>query len=187
MKLPKQIEIEKACSCDPTRQILNHVYFQRDAAGIHKDRLLATNGTIAAIVPVLAGAADVAGYICPAALKASRKSKLESPEFTANGVVKMADGQEFARGDFGKYPNIDQVTPRDETKFSVSIDAELLYQLACAIGSERGVTLEISGEGKAIRVKPTNNPRAKNAKGGSAKFAPACPDALGIIMPIVIS
>lgn len=185
MKLPEQIQIEKACSCDASRPMLNHVYFQRNADGFHKDRLLATNGVIAAIVPVLASESDVAGYICPASLKASRKSKLESPEFVANGVVKMADGQEFARVDLGRYPNMDAVTPKEETKFSISIDPELLYQLAQAIGSERGVRLEVSGDGKAIRVKPINNPRAKNAKGSQIKFVPACPDALGIIMPIV--
>lgn len=183
MKLPKNLLIEKACSADASRPVLNAVYFQRNAEGFHKDRLIATNGSIAAIVPVLASEDDAQGYITADALKASRKSKTE--DFTANGACKMADGQTFPRPELGAFPNVDCVIPKEETKFSVTLDPELLFQLAQAIGSERGVTLEISGEGKAIRVKPSNNPRAKNAKGNVVGFIPACMDALGLLMPVV--
>lgn len=185
MKLPKNILIEKACSGDATRPVLRSVYLDMSGTGPNGPaRLLATNGRIAAIVPVLSDAADSAGYIPADALKASRKSKMEAPQFTANGVCKMADGQEFTRPDHGNFPNIDQVIPKGETTFSISLDPELLYAVAQAIGSERGVTLEFSGEGYALRVKPTDNPRAESAKGANVGFAPACPDALGLIMPI---
>lgn len=188
MKLPKQILIEKACSGDATRPVLNSAYLDRSGTGPNgPGRLFATNGRIAAIVPVLVEDSDSAGYITADALKASRKcaANLEAATFSANGVLKMPDGQEFPRPDHGKYPNMEQVIPKDATVTAFSIDAELLYNLAQAIGSERGVTLEFSGDGKAIRVKPCHNPRAENAKGKLLRFEPACMDALGLIMPII--
>ena len=187
MKLPKNILIEKACSGDASRPVLNSVYLAMDGTGPNGPaRLLATNGRIAAVIPVLSESTDTAGYVTADALKAARKcaGKLDTATLSANGVLKMPDGQEFQRPDLGKYPNMDCVIPKDETKWSVSLDPELLYSLAQAIGSERGVTLEVSGEGKAIRVRPMSNPRAESPKGKTVGFAPACPDALGLIMPI---
>lgn len=145
---------------------------------------MATNGRIAAIVPVLAEEGDTAGYLPLDAIKASRKGKQETAQFSANGVCKMADGQEFQRPTPGNYPNMDQVIPKTDTKFSVSLDPEILYALSQAIGSERGVTLEICDDGKAIRVRPCNNPRAESAKGKRVGFVPASIEALGLIMPI---
>lgn len=187
MKLPKQILIEKACSGDAERPVLNSVYLALDGTGPNGPAcLLATNGRIAAVVPVMADPSDTAGYVTADALKAARKcaGKLETAAFSANVVLKMLDGQEFARPDHGRYPNMDAAIPKDETKWSVSLDPELLYSLAQAIGASRGVTLEFCGEGKAVRVKPMLNPRAETAKGAHAGYAPACVDALGLIMPI---
>lgn len=184
MKLPAQILIEKACSGDASRPVLNSVYLRKTDIP-SRGELLATNGRIAAVVPVLLSDADSAGYIPAEALKASRKGKSESPEFTANGVCKMADGQEFTRPDHGNYPNMDAVIPKGATVWSVSLDPSLLHDLAQAIGSGRGVTLEFSAEGHALRVKPCDNPRAESAKGKLERFAPAAPEAFGLIMPIV--
>lgn len=184
MKLHKEILIEKACSGDASRPVLHAVYLQKQENG--QARLLATNGRIAAIVPVVVDESDSAGYISHDALKAARKAAPRSAEcfFTANGVCKMPDGQEFSRPTPGNYPNVDAVIPKDETKFSVSLDPALLLAVAQAIGAERGVTLEISGEGRAVRVRPMNNPRAETPKGANVGYAPACSDALGLIMPI---
>ena len=184
MKLHKEILIEKACSGDSARTILNSVYLEKPESG--SARLVATNGRIAAIVPVSVDAEDSAGYITAVALKAARKAAPRSEEcfFSANGVLKMPDGQTFERPNPGKYPNVENVIPKDETKFSVSLDPALLLAVSEAIGAGRGVTLEISGEGKAVRVRPMVNPRAETPKGGSAHYVPACPEALGLIMPI---
>jgi hypothetical protein len=190
MKLPKNILIEKACSGDASRPVLNSVYLERMEDG--RSRLLATNGRIAAIVPVLCEEGDASGYITADALKAARKAagKLETASFTANGVCKMPDGQEFARPDLGKYPNVNQVIPKNETAFTVRLDPELLYRLAESIGASRGVSLEIivdtamPNANHAIRVRPLDNPRAETAKGSHAGYAPACMDAMGLIMPI---
>src|SRR6478736_5586854 len=187
MKIPKSILIEKAASGDATRPVLNSVYLDMSGTGPNGPaRLLATNGRIAAIVPVLAESSDAAGYIPADALKAARKAaaKLETASFVANGVCTMPDGQAFARPDLGKFPNVDQVIPKGETKWSVTLDPELLLAVAEAIGSARGVTLEFSGDGYALRVRPHGNKNAENAKGSNVRFAPACPDALGLIMPI---
>ena len=182
MKLPSSsVLIEKACSRDASRPVLNSVYLERMESGPIQARLLATDGRIAAIVPVVVTSDDKAGYIPTDALKASRK---HGGEFTANGACTMPDGQTFARPDHGKYPNIEQVIPKGETKFSVSLDPELLYAVAQAIGSERGVTLEFSAEGHALRVRPCFNPRAESAKGKLIWFSPAHAEAMGLIMPI---
>lgn len=185
MKIPKNLLIEKACSSDSNRPVLGSVYFERNFSGSHKDCLLATNGMIAAVVPVSASESDVAGSIPPEALKASRKNKSE--DFSCNGVCKMPDGQEFVRKDLGKYPNVSQIMPKGAVKFTASFDPELLYALAQAIGSERGVTLEFTEGTNAIRVVPCSNNNAKNAKGSRVGFAPACLDAMGAIMPILKS
>src|SRR6478736_1217316 len=114
MKIPKSILIEKAASGDATRPVLNSVYLDMRGTGPNGPaRLLATNGRIAAIVPVLADPADVAGYIPCDALKAARKAagKSEDASFTANGVCKMPHGQEFARPELGNYPNFEAVIP----------------------------------------------------------------------------
>jgi len=180
MLLPKNILIEKACSGDASRPVINHVYLQTLENQVHQARLIATNGRIAAIVPVVKHE-DTEGYISSEALKASRKG---NGSFVCNGVCEMPDGQKFSRPELGKYPNIDQVIPKDAATCSFSIDPELLYNLAQAIGSSRGVTIEYIGENKALRIKPTENPRAENSKGRMIHFTPECKDATGLIMPI---
>lgn len=183
MKLPSSsVLIEKACSGDASRPVLSSVYLERLENQPIQGRLLATNGRIAAVVPVVVTDADKSGYIPADALKAARKHG--NAEFLANGACVMPDGQTFARPDHGKYPNVENVIPKGETKFSVSLDPELLYSLAQAIGSDRGVTLEFSAEGHALRVRPCFNPRAESAKGKVVGFSPAHAEALGLIMPI---
>jgi hypothetical protein len=180
MNIPASVLIEKAASGDASRPVLNSVYL-RTTAIPSRGELLATNGRIAAIVPVLISAEDKAGYIAIEALKAARKG---NGSFIANSACTMPDGQTFARPDMGNYPNFDAATPKGETKLAISLDPELLYQLAQAMGSERGVTLEFSAENHALRVRPCDNPRAENSKGRTVRFAPASPEALGLLMPI---
>lgn len=186
MKIPTSALIEKACYGDASRPVLNAVYL-KTASAPHPAYLLATNGRIAAYLPVVTDEADKAGYVTAEALKAARKGAkgAETASFSANGVCKMADGQEFARPDLGNYPNMESIKPKDEVRFTVSLDPELLLQLAEAIGAARGVILEVRGENSAIVVRPCVNPRAENAKGRKVGYVPAELAASGLIMPVV--
>lgn len=166
-----------------SRPGLHHAYL--DTA---KSRLLATNGTIAAILPVSCDETDAPGWLTDDTLKAARKCSRDSAVYLAAGPVmaKMPNGMELERPQLGNYPNMDAVIPSEETKFSASLDPEQLIALAHAIGASRGVTLEFCGDGKAIRVKPCNNPRAKKPNGKIAGYAPAELGALGLIMPVLL-
>jgi len=166
MKLPKNILIEKACSGDAARAILNSAYLQKLENQIHPARLLATNGRILAVVPVLIGEHDSAGYVTQDALKAARKAaaKLNDMEFSCNSALTIKDGQTFSRPELGNYPNCDQVIPKDETVYSVSLDPELLLSLAEAIGASRGVTPEFIGQDKGFSCEAL-----RESKGGKGQ------------------
>ena len=184
MKLPKNVLIEKACSADASRAVLNHAYLETDAEGFHKSRLIASDGYILACVPLLVDSADKNGAIPAEALKAARSSEKRSEEITiaAYGVCKLPNGLEVARPDVGSYPKVDYLFPRGEVRHRISLDPELLYRLAQAIGSGRGLTIEVIEGSQAYRVRPHTNSGAKTPKGTLARFAPACPDAVGLIM-----
>ena len=184
MKLSKLALIEGACSQDQTRPAITGVYLEKNTE-TKTARLIASNGVILAILPVQTDDRDASGHIAPEAFKQARKA-CKSPEsfISANGICTLANGMEIGRPVLGNFPKIDQLIPGGESKFSVSLDPEQLFRLAEAIGSARGVTLEIVGEGMAMRVKPCRNQSAKNAKGGKVGFCPADSGAFGLIMPV---
>ena len=180
MKINKNCKIELACSTDKQRAAICNPYLEIDDKGA---RMIATNGQILAIVPVDPQEGDKAGLVPVDAIKDARKAKPASlPEATlaCNGNVKLLDGRQYPRPDFA-FPNYRAVLPAENrpAKFTVGIDAKLLWELAQAMGTQ-GVTLEFENELSAIKVRPS-------AAGQHGSIKPADYEARGVIMPIRIS
>ena len=148
-------KIELAVSKDTSRPQIGHVHLDVD-----KSRLLATNGHIAAIVPVQLDSGDTSGPISIDAIKQARKEDKRSGDYhiRANGGLELSNGAMLPReSDVQQFPDIDRViNPNGEPVVSVSFNAKLLYELAQALGTtNRGqhqVTLEIRDENNVILV-----------------------------------
>lgn len=164
MILPKNCKVEKACSTNPQRYVLAQPYFNKE-----KSRLEMTTGSILAVLPVTADPEDCAGPVPLEAIKASRKGDQR--------IHLRANEAQTALGTFPKpqdmqFPSIDKVIPTYEPKFSVGINAELLFNLAQALGTAT-VKLEFLGEVTEIRVLPLGEEARGVVKGS-----------FGVIMPI---
>ena len=176
MKIHKECQVEKVASKDASRPSIAHPYLQGG-------KLIATNGIAMVQIPVEErGEHDVDGWVTGEALKAARKaaSRQTSCEISANGSLALLDGQSFLRPNEstvkGKWPNCGQVWEpcwAREIKFTVSLSAEQLMDIAKAMGTE-GVTLEITGETDPIRILPCST---------RARTVPV-PEAKAILMPI---
>jgi len=159
MKLPKNCKVELCVSDDKARWTLTAPYLDM-ADGYGK--LVATNGKIMAVVPVETGEHDVDGWVSIDAIKSGRKlgTRLESEiEITCNGVCALKNGNSFPRPNQSdescKFPNWRGVIPPcdRESAFSVTINPELLLDLARAIGSEKRITLKFGRDnGEVVSV-----------------------------------
>ena len=170
MQLSRSYVIERAASTDDTRPQLAHPVL----AG---ERLVATNGHILAVVPVVRDEADTDGPVPAEAFKAARKHPAPggAAVVIANGDVRVPfAGLSLTRPEAGTFPDWQRVVPTRAVVFSVGIDARLLLALAQAVGADRGgkasvrldfvTDLPTDGSGErperasatdAIRVTPT--------------------------------
>lgn len=155
MKIPKSALIEFACSKNAARIAITHPYL--DTSDPAKPVLVATSGVILAVVPVEATPGE-AGYVSTVALKADRKLKTElgiTRQGTAfllgNGAVLPAETAADS-----KFPNWEQVVPNFDpaTSRKITFNPTLLLNLAKAIGSPEGVTLEFDVEAQVFTVTP---------------------------------
>ena len=132
MHTPSKL-IEKAAAqtlaASTYREYLTHAYLD-----VERQRLIATNGQIMAIVPVICEDSDTSGYVTLDALVLARKAKAN---IAANGSLALSDGRVLPRPDadtVGKYPDIDRVLPAAPIgQADIYLDANLLYRLAQAI------------------------------------------------------
>ena len=166
MKVPSKVEktLKKVCAkkTDP-RHFLRNPHLDAE-----KNILWATNGHIAARIPVETADTDVSGSISlesityAATIAAAGKT---TPEIAANGSLDVGETS-FERPD-GKCPDAEALYQQNivrETKAIISIDAQLLHDLAAALskkGKADGVTLEIGGEGDAVLVISNDNSEAR--------------------------
>lgn len=153
MKFTTKCHIEKVCSKNETRVVLTNAYFDKDKA-----RLIAANGISMAVIPVTVEENDTTGFVSPAALKEYRKqSKRYNVSIELNGSQKIGPVT-FERPTAetcGTFPNVDQVIPKDATEHTtvIGLNAELLADLASALGSRDGVvTLKIKSAIDLIMV-----------------------------------
>ena len=159
MKLHKEIQIERACSTDQTRDALLNPYLD----GNH---LVASNGRMLVAIEVERGEGDVDGWVPIEALKAARKLGLAREErvLNCNGVCALANGASFPRqlaGATSRFPDWRKVIPEGGSfpQTSVAFNPEMLLDLAKALGSAEGVKLTFADkEGHVMRVRPLHGP-----------------------------
>lgn len=120
-------KIEKALDPKDLRTYLHDPHFDGS-------RIVATNGRIMAVIPVEVGKGDTPGPVPLEAIKLARKTKL--PDIELSETEALAAGVKFPREDKGKYPDFEQVIPKESTeKPDLVIDAKLLYELALALST----------------------------------------------------
>ena len=152
--MPEQ-KIEEAVSKDALRYPLTGVHLN-----VKRKRLEASNGKIAALVPV----EDIGEHevIIPVdAVKASRKKFCNGAlEITEEMATVVRTGNAFKVID-AQYPDLDAVAPEIPDKApTISIDADLLVKLAKALctgkGAKKGnkISLWVTGKSKAVIVAP---------------------------------
>ena len=159
MKLHKELQVERVCSNDKTRDALASPYLD----GKH---LVATNGRALIAIEVEREEHDVDGWIAVEALKASRKMEKawDEKRITCNGACTLADGTSYRRpldGTTSRFPNWKQVIPEGGSfpQAHVAFNPSMLLDLAKALGSDEGVKLTFATEdGRVMRVTPLFGP-----------------------------
>lgn len=159
MKLPKDCLLEKICSKDATRPAINRPFLDIKDGIAH---LIGTNGRAIAVIPVEISQEDTQGHIPVDGLKAARKAaKGKGAEISAkaNGSFALETGQSFPRGVDATFPNWRQVIPAEKPfVFEIGLDAEILLNLAQALGSEGQVRLSFTGAQDPILVRAMSGP-----------------------------
>ena len=170
MKLNKKCKIEAAGSDDKTRACIVNPYL----LGNH---IVATSGRVLVKVPVERDDKDVDGHIDASALVAARKDGNKSePLF----ILCLKDNlvmhhMQMPRKDEGQFPNCNAVIPQKPTethsKFRVSVDVNLLVQVAKAIGTTK-LKLCFQDSNSPIFVVPTDHPDNDELYGSLAVVMP---------------
>jgi len=161
-----------ATSEEESRYTLNGVFYD-----VKKERLVATDGHMLAVLPHKAEASDVGGVIPTDAFRDARKlAKKAKKRKTDLAILQEADtitfsveGLQSATFDLvkGQFPNYEAIIPKEIPKFTVALNAELLYKLAMALQEESMIVhLHIGDKDSVIVVKPS-----------------AAKDSIGLLMP----
>lgn len=183
MKLQKT-QLDKIPSTDKNRAAIGHLYLKK--TGDLTGEIQATDGACAIRVPVELEATDTEGYLPVDIVKKAERNRVSKAwEITAsvNGSIQYPNGASEPRpteDQLSKWPDFNQIEPNKPTDFSVAINAELLFNLQKAFGSEH-VKLEIVME----------KDKDKNTTLGVIRVLPggksAYPEARGLIMPYRIN
>jgi hypothetical protein len=172
MKLHPSIKIEAIVSKDKLRAVIQNPWIDTE-----NGRLVATNGSAMAVIPVELDEEDEPGHVPCDAFKQARKGAKGEISMLCNGNVTLPSGAILPRDKSETPPNWQAVMPQDhQVNMKISLNAAMLAQLAEAMGTE-GVTLEIEAADKTIVVKPAY-------AGRMGEIRPACWQAVGILMPI---
>ena len=132
MRVPQE-RIERAVADkDDPRPYLRHVHYDAE-----NQELVATSGTILAIVPLLNPDADDKGGPIPTrAIKASRKTSSERIDVSGSRAVVVDNDVSYDRGSKdGTFPSYKKLIPPADSTPEVCVSAKLLLQLAKAIGN----------------------------------------------------
>jgi hypothetical protein len=156
MIINKNQKIEKCCSTDDTRYVLNNPWTasvgEPDAEGYRPAKMVATDGRMMVVLPVLLEPGETAGQIPVEAIKQARKER--TPKLHANGSVTLPNGVVMPRNHEVKLPAYEQVIPAEDrpVTYKVCFNAALLAKMQEAMGSEF-VTLEFADPKDIIVVK----------------------------------
>jgi DNA polymerase III sliding clamp (beta) subunit (PCNA family) len=145
-------------SKDPSRYNVCNVNLEQ---GDGSPVLVATNGHALAVLPVMADESEF-GPITVAAIihgrKVAKSSKLADTEFKTNGNYSFPDGSSLPLpdpSDVGEFPNWRQVIPdhgKNPVTLKLGLNPKLLFELAEAIDSPKGVILEFTDDMSPVRV-----------------------------------
>lgn len=155
MKINKQYKLSKIVSRDEIREELRYVKITRSHA-------IATNGHKMVVVPVEMELEDVPGLVDPAHIEFNNKEKLISKKIDRNLVlnpftVETTNGWTMPRLQPGTFPKIKQILSlllRRKHKYSIGLNARLLYELSQGIGNDSVVLYFGEKNTMPILVKP---------------------------------
>ena len=170
MKLNKKCKIEAAVSDDDSRLSILNPYL-RDG------HIYATSGKVLVKVPVERDDKDVDGHIDASALVEARKDgNKRDPLFMVCLKENLVmHHMQMPRKDEGQFPNCNAVIPQKPTethsKFRVSVDVNLLVQVAKAIGTTK-LKLCFQDSNSPIFVVPTDHPDNDELYGSLAVVMP---------------
>lgn len=169
MRISKRFQIEKAVAdANDVRAPIREVYLDMETAS--RPRLVATNGRIMAIVPVETEDGDSEGFIKPEAFSTGRKGtsgRMDTYGLSANREIRVQTVKgtsifpRTAHGEgeinFPRWRRIAEKSVNDKKQkyYSVTLDAELLYRLSQAIGSDE-VHLMIPEDGQEVILVRSN-------------------------------
>lgn len=181
MNIPKACKIELACSKDASREAIAHPYL--DQTEPDKPVIVATSGSVLAVIVPENAKGETAGHIPVDAIKRARKAAKGSVLLFADDKGVVADGATFARAPH-KFPNWRAIMPKgDKHTLRLGLDVRKLWDLAQAMGTE-GLELRlIPGDPSKNPVMVTPLTTGNHSNPG---VPPANPDAYGLIMPIAL-
>lgn len=137
MQIPST-KVEAAAATKDVRAYINQPWLD-----VERKRIVATDGSIMAIVPIETGDEDVTGPIPTEAIKAARKMYRDTGDapdlIKANGAIVFPNGYTIPRPEgIGTFPDVDRVVPKvaADAQPDVSIDARLLARLQEAIADQ---------------------------------------------------
>lgn len=142
MKFDINKKIEMCVSDNQLRPVLQSVYLN-----VEDKKLVATDGRKMAQIDCEIEEGDTSGLIPIEAIKHYRKvnKKVNCYSMKCNGSCKITTSEgtiEFNRPDY-QFPNYNNVIPKYEKMFKMSINAEYLLEIAKALGSDGKVTFNI--------------------------------------------
>jgi hypothetical protein len=199
MHYPKDCEIEKMVSEDPTHLHIAHAHLDVSAK-----RLVATNGHGLVALPVELEAGDDSGPVSVDSLKAARKAapKNGKASIHASGALRVANGPTYDRPklpDGYAFPPWQQIVPeyrapktdkelratngRETLTFGINV--ELLHRVALALGAK-------SKKGMLVKLTIKMPERADDGSSGEminpiiVESDNAETGAVGVVMPVRI-
>ena len=172
-------KIEAVCGTDARRGAIQQPWLDVD-----NKRMIATNGHVLAVLPVLPCVDDVTGTVPVDAIKAARAKGAEcggdSGEcyLSANSDVSTANGARFQRPDetFVDYEKVIPKKPQNDP--DIILDAALLKRLSDALHNRKG------GKDCRLAFWFSKTDRGAVDSGGSVRVQPPHDDErVGVIMP----
>lgn len=178
MRLYQKCKIEKVCSKDKHREVLQNPFLELDPkkrltqeSGGDGGELVATNGRFLVAIPVSVSEEDTAGVVPVGAILAARKTEDNELVCAEDRVESLEAGVSYSRTDIS-FPALTEIVPQPDAEANtIRLNAKFLYELAQGLGSD-----EIE-----LKVSKTNSERAPIV----VHTLNELDSAIGILMPVI--
>ena len=173
MRTHPNCKIESIASKDRTRAAICNPWIDTD-----NGKLIATNGMAMAVIPVEIEPGDSPGHVPCEAFKSARKGARGEFSMLCNDKVELPGGSTLPRDTSEMPPKWQAVMPASDRPVlcKIRLNAQMLAKLADAMGCD-SVEIEIEDDSSPLLIRPTWS-------GTLGSLPPACPEAVGILMPI---